>query len=92
MARRDPQILPEVVHPAQRLHDGPGRRDLHRPDPISESTLTRMICGMTSSNAVKSRLAAIQAIKYRQLPCSSCPSTRLFALFFVFFKGFRLAF
>ena len=34
----------------------------------------------------------MQAIKYRQLPCSSCPSTRLFALFFVFFKGFRLAF
>ena len=62
------------------------------PDPISESTLTRMICGMTSSNAVKSRLAAMQAIKYRQLPCSSCPSTRLFALFFVFFKSFRLAF
>ena len=31
--RRDPQILPEVVHPAQRLHDGPGRRDLHRAGP-----------------------------------------------------------
>ena len=54
--------------------------------PIRESTLTRMICGMTSSQSVKSRLAAMQAAKYRQLPCSSRASVRPLELFFFWFR------
>ena len=54
--------------------------------PIRESTLTRMICGMISSQSVKSRLAAMQAAKYRQLPCSSRASVRPLELFFFCFR------